>query len=248
MNLEQRCLWERFSPDEWRPPWIRHANLGRYRWACQFTRGRRVIDAACGTGYGSELLARNGAAAVAAFDLSSQAVAQAVIRCRDLQQVAVATCDVTCLPVNSGEHDVYVCFETIEHVIDDTALLAEAERVLRPGGTFVCSTPNRCVSNPGKDLADQPLNVHHLREYSWKEFEVLLRSYFRHIRWYGQVCYDVHYIGLLARLGRRLPTMAARIHQARKLPRLLYTAEANYLPVALAPDCVPETLIAVCTR
>ena len=58
---------ERFVPDVMRCTLVEAEHLARYRWAAQFARGRRVLDAGCGTAYGSELLATEGAAEVGRY-------------------------------------------------------------------------------------------------------------------------------------------------------------------------------------
>ena len=66
--------------------------------------------------------------------------------------------------------DIVVSFETIEHVPDDCALIAEFRRVLRPGGQLIVSTPNQWP------LADAPF---HVREYDRQSFEAVLDPRFR---------------------------------------------------------------------
>ena len=52
---------ERLSSNDWVPPWIRHQHLARYHWASGFVKGCLVLDAACGSGYGTSMLSRSGA-------------------------------------------------------------------------------------------------------------------------------------------------------------------------------------------
>jgi ubiquinone/menaquinone biosynthesis C-methylase UbiE len=245
--MRSLLLWERFSPNAWRPSWIRYANLGRYRWVCQFTHEKDVLDAACGTGYGTELIARHDAISVVGLDSSDEAVTEARKRCEGLSHVTIDRADVSDLRLSSASLDVYVSFETIEHVNVVDCMLREARRVLRSQGVFICSTPNRDVSNPGTQLNSKPINTHHIREYSLEEYDQLLHSYFTYVEWYGQTYYSVQYVATLGALGRTLPSIAARFHQIRKLPRLIFTRESIYYPRRLQTQYVPETLIAVCS-
>ena len=140
------------------PPWVRYQHLERYRWAAKFVAGKRVLDVACGTGYGTALLANAGAAQVDGFDCSPEAVAFAK-QTWALPNISFGAAITDRLPVPDGSYDCYVSFETIEHVEDDDALLTEATRVLRPADrsssplpTANCSTPaSRSMTDPSTD-------------------------------------------------------------------------------------------------
>lgn len=138
------------------------AHLARYRWASTFVRsGMTVVDAACGLGYGSAIVADTaGPARVVALDLSAYAIAYA--RCAWTErrpQVEFVRQDVATIPIEDGAADVVVSFETIEHLEDPTPFLLEVRRVLRPGGTFVGSVPNLWVDASGKDPSPYHFHV-----------------------------------------------------------------------------------------
>jgi ubiquinone/menaquinone biosynthesis C-methylase UbiE len=238
---------ERFSLRGWTPPWLRYEHLTRYEWVREFTRGRRVIDAASGTGYGSEMIARTGGATgVEGFDISQEAVADAVAAFGSRQGLSYRVADATCLPVEDGSYDVYVCFETIEHVQEPDRLLAEARRVLRRPGKFVVSTPNRDVVAPGTSLQHRPFNPAHVREYNRAELEALLAQFFPAIAWFGQSPCGRRYVAGLNRLGRHWPKLPVRLHQLRKSCQALWRTREFHRPRAYDPAAVPEVLIAVC--
>jgi SAM-dependent methyltransferase len=142
--------------------------------------------------------------------------------------VRFATADVTRLPVPDGHADLYVSFETIEHVADDRGVVAEAARVLKPSGTFLCSTPNREVVNPGNSIEDAPGNPYHVREYAQHELESLLRARFGQVAWYGQTFLPGGYFRLLIRLGRFHRKLARRFHQAQKVCGLLWRSRSTH--------------------
>src|SRR5580698_10136591 len=84
----------------------------RYEWVLQFCRGRRVLDAGCGTGYGSHFLAANGASAVLAVDISEEALSEATQNYR-LDNLRYERRDVETLGDDqalSGQFDVVVNF------------------------------------------------------------------------------------------------------------------------------------------
>lgn len=237
---------ERISLNEWLPPWVRYQHVTRYEWLVDFIKGREVIEAACGTGYGSRIMIEGGARRVDSFDLSAEAISRARTE-HPLAGLSFEVGDVTALPVPDHSYDVYVSLETIEHVIDDRALLCEVTRVLRAGGRFICSTPNRVLTNPGTSIDDRPFNPHHVREYSAAEFESLMKEYFKDVQLYYQTSYGRRYSGLLGSLGRRLPWLGFRAHQMRKVAGMAWETPQRHYPRIAPADGIPEVLIAVCT-
>ena len=185
-----------------------------------------------------------GAQHVTSLDLSREAFAGA----RRLGAVLrLAQGDVTRLPLADGAYDLYTCFETIEHVEDDTALLQEARRVLGRNGRLVCSTPNRELLSPGNTIHDRPENPYHVREYSIAEFRELLQSFFSSVDLYGQTWFSDGHRRRLARAGARSNHYAIRIHQIRNICGLPWEREKRHEPRPFGSPGVPEVVIAVCT-
>ena len=160
---------ERVSPDRWVPPWIWHQHLTRYEWVTRFTDDCVVIEGACGTGYGSALLATAGARQVDGFDLAPAAIQEAQER-HGGPAVRFQVGDVTRLSLADQSYDVFVSLETIEHL---PKIGPFRRRWSRPQaqGRFICSTPNRLLTNPGTAAADRPFNPYHVREYTRPEVE-----------------------------------------------------------------------------
>jgi SAM-dependent methyltransferase len=238
---------ERFAPTAWAPPWVRYQHLARYEWTRPLVVGKVVIDAACGVGYGSRMLAEAGAEHVNGFDLAADAIKTAREQSSS-ERVTFAEADVTGLPLADASADLYVCYETIEHVPNDGALLDEAVRVLRPGGTFVVSTPNRVLTNPGITLTDRPFNMHHVREYTQPELERILLDRFRRVTWYGQTFFAPRWGRWLGRLAGVSRGLAVRSHQMRKLFGYPWERQERHVPQALPGPGEPEFLIALCER
>jgi len=175
---------ERNTESNWLPPWTRLEHQGRYDFAASFVRGKHVVDCACGAGIGSALFAET-ALQVWAIDSSAQAVAEAQAAChRANLQIAVG--DATRIDLPDHSADVFVSLETIEHLENDAALIDEAFRILKPGGIFICSTPNREMTNPGTSLHDKPWNPFHIREYTRDEFRARVERRFEMEGVYGQ--------------------------------------------------------------
>lgn len=237
---------ERLSINRWSSPWLRHQHLARYQWVSSFTKGGRALDAACGSGYGARILVDNGVRSVDGVDRCLEAVQEA--RGAATARARFFVADVTELPLPTEIYDALVCLETIEHVADDRKLLSEARRVIRPGGLFICSTPNRPVISPGRNLDDRPTNPFHLREYDSAELATLLRAFFSSVDLYGQTPFPASYVGRLNRIGKRFPTLARRLHQIRKILGLPWECIRRHHPDKLPLDGEPEVLIAVCRR
>lgn len=239
---------ERFSLDGRMPSWIRFQHLARYEWCRELVAGKSVVDAACGTGFGSRIIAEAGASLVQAFDVSEEAVEEASGRCDDLKQVRVQVGDVTKLPIADGSVDLYVCFETIEHVEQDRQVVAEAARILASGGRYVCSSPNRKMTNPGTRLTDRPFNPHHVREYNRREFEELLARSFARVTIFGQSMFSRRWQKSLASVSRFNRMAAVRMHQVRKVSGSPFDRMQYHWPKEIPEDQEPEFLVAVAEK
>ena len=169
---------ERFTPEVRGPIWYEHWH--RYAFVASLVRGQRVLDAACGEGYGSFLLAR-AAAHVTGIDISADAVAHARQR-YPAGNLAFAEGSVTALPLPDACVDVVVSFETIEHLSPQREMLAEFRRVLTPSGVLVISSPNRPVYNEAGEVE----NHFHVGELDRAELKALLDPAFPRQSWHAQ--------------------------------------------------------------
>jgi ubiquinone/menaquinone biosynthesis C-methylase UbiE len=173
MSESESQISERFDAIEHRGQLVEAEHLVRFRFAARLAAGRRVLDAACGTAYGTRMLAEAGAAEVVGVDIA-EAVLDAM-RPGMPAQVDLRAGDVTSLDLPDDRFDLVVCFEAIEHLdeADQERALDELARVLVPGGVLAISSPNRDVYNPG--------NPHHLHEYTPVEFTGALRRRFANV-------------------------------------------------------------------
>jgi len=140
----------------------------RYAFACRFVGGKRVLDIACGEGYGSAALQKTGAANVIGVDVSESTCVH--VRNKYGLDAKPGTAEQIPLPDNSI--DVVVSFETIEHVPDPGRFLDECVRVLAPGGMLVISTPNKEVYSGRLGTR----NRYHCSEMTEEEFASALRA------------------------------------------------------------------------
>ena len=234
---------ERMSSGQWVAPWLRHQHEARYAWAAPRGKGRRVLDVACGNGYGTAVLAHAGATPALGADIALEALADA----EDGGQTMLINASVLSLPFEKETFDLIVSLETIEHVRDDQAYVAELRRVLRSDGALICSTPNRRLLNPGTSIEQRPFNPFHVREYNAEELERVLSAQFADIVLLGQTRFGRRYVRLLEQIGRRVPMAAVRMHQMRKLLGMPFERRAKHEPAPLPfPHGEPEVLVAVC--
>ena len=170
---------ERFTPECVREIWYEHWH--RYAFARALAAGRRVLDAACGEGYGSALLA-DSAREVLGVDLSAQALEHAQRRYGQRANLRFAQHDCTRLEaLPAASFDLIVSFETLEHVQDQERMLDGFARLLAPGGTLLVSTPDK------RNYSDVPgfRNEHHVRELYRDDFEAMLAARFPQRRLYA---------------------------------------------------------------
>ena len=106
--------------------------------------GERVLEVGCGTAALAAAFATRGAD-VAATDVSLRWLALAQKRLGGLAAgtVELVACAAEALPFPDGSFDVVAASDVIEHVEDPRRFVAEAARVLRPGGMLFLATPNR---------------------------------------------------------------------------------------------------------
>lgn len=154
------------------------AHLKRYVFAGNLCQDKRVLDVACGTGYGVHHLA-GFATQIIGVDRSWEAVSSASERYRN-ENTVFHVMDAGALAFRGESFDVVCSFETIEHLRDVESYLREVIRVLKANGLYVVSTP--CV----KETTLSPENPFHCREWSVFDFGRLLHKYFASVRLFGQ--------------------------------------------------------------
>lgn len=139
-------------------------HLAAYRWAAEQVRDRRVLDAGCGEGYGTALLAEGTREIVGMDRREAVEVARARHQRAGLEY---RIGDLTRLAELSERFDAVLSFQVIEHLEDPLEFLRGLASVTAPGGTILVTTPNRLMS-----VSENP---YHLREWTAPELLELAR-------------------------------------------------------------------------
>ncbi len=161
--------------------WNEH--ISRYAFAASFCTGAgRVVDAGCGTGYGSHFLSPH-ARSVVGIDASSEAIYYAHTKYGGPKTRFLAgLCEG--MPIASGSVDLIVAFEVIEHLSGWPRFLSECKRLLAPGGVLLVSTPNKTDYTEARGAAGP--NPFHVHEFELSEFASQLERLFPHVTIFGQ--------------------------------------------------------------
>jgi 2-polyprenyl-3-methyl-5-hydroxy-6-metoxy-1,4-benzoquinol methylase len=169
---------ERTLPDVPEENYWYRRHLVVYEWIGARTVGKRVVDMACGEGYGSEVLSRS-AASVVGVDANPEAHEHARLRYvrqnlryeRDLVETFAEECDAV------------VFLQTIEHVQNPGEILEHFKAMLAPGGIAYVSTPNLLtLAPPGAEKSENPW---HVKEYRAEEFRALCEAHFDQVELWG---------------------------------------------------------------
>lgn len=161
---------EGFAYDE-----ARH--LSAYLYAAKLATGHDVLDAGCGEGFGTEMLAET-ARRVLGIDYSEEAIAAARSAYR-VPNLEFRQLDVYDLPKLDDRFDLITNFQVIEHLPDPPRFLEAIRAGLKPDGTLMLTTPNRLTS-----VSENP---YHLREYVADELESVLRPLFGRVQLFGMI-------------------------------------------------------------
>ena len=156
-------------------------HINRYNFAKYFIKANDIaLDAACGVGYGSYLLAEK-ASRVDAIDYNEEAIRYAEEHWRkdNIRYITGDLLDEKAYPKRQ-KYDAIVSFETIEHLKGDNTFLKLISERLLPGGIFFVSAPNANILK----VEDNPW---HERHYTPEEFLALVSKYFKDVYEFTQI-------------------------------------------------------------
>ena len=164
-------------------------HIATYEFARSYIKDKVVLDFGCGTGYGSHRIAGS-AAHMTGVDVAPEAVAfardrylpQAAAAGKALEYIRIDPVELSPLPFPDGHFDTVLSFQVVEHVPSVVNYLREIRRVLRPGGIFICATPDRRWRLFPRQ---RPFNVFHVEEWAPQEMERLLAPVFEKTSFFG---------------------------------------------------------------
>ncbi|MDW7671077.1 MAG: class I SAM-dependent methyltransferase [Bacillota bacterium] len=151
-------------------------HIARYEFAAKTARGR-ILDLGCGVGYGTEILLDSQEAdeisQVVGVDIDAESIEYA----RDMYgyrraDFRVADIRDATLPAQLGQFDTIICFEVIEHMKEEAAVISNIIRMLKPKGKLIISTPF------GKGKGKPCSCPYHVHQYTENEFLEMLQTYF----------------------------------------------------------------------
>jgi ubiquinone/menaquinone biosynthesis C-methylase UbiE len=163
---------------------IHYEHLHRYYFASHFVEGKKVLDLACGEGYGSYIFSKS-AEHVVGIDIDEGTIKHASSKYikDNLEFIQGSILEV---PIEGKKlFDVIACFEILEHVKEHEELMKEVKRLLKDDGIFIASTPNKKVYSD--DVSYE--NPFHEKELYFNEFKELLKRYFNYVCFFGQRVY-----------------------------------------------------------
>ena len=177
---------ERYVPDFDINSEISIYHMQRYLDVLRYCKDKCVLDAACGEGYGSNLLS-DVAKNVIGVDISDDAISNAQTKYKK-DNLTFIKCSVTDIPIESGFFDIVISFETIEHVNESQQIefFEQIKRLLKPDGVLIMSSPDKLTYS---DIPEYN-NPYHQHELYFSEFDSLVKKYFKYGEYYyqGMLC------------------------------------------------------------
>lgn len=180
-QADEQTLWE---------------HIHRYKFAIPYVKGKRVLDIACGEGYGSSAIMKAGATKVIGVDISKDTCYYAKAK----YKIDVLLGSAERIPLADNSVDVIVSFETIEHLQDPEEFLQESLRILTFDGLLIVSTPNRLLFDSRGE------NNFHVSEMSKHEFVKIISKYYPKFKLFGQIPVVQDLLSIYALCSQKIPS------------------------------------------
>jgi O-antigen biosynthesis protein len=244
MTLERRAGAPRLI--EWTGercvPWapdvqVVYEHMHRYLWAAQAVAGKRVLDLGSGEGFGAAILA-DAASEVVGVDIDERTVEHARLNWSSPSISFEVASALDLSAFEPGSFDAVVAFEIIEHLSDQSRMLAEIARVLADDGLLIISTPDRRIYSE----ASGQENPFHEHELTHEEFSSLLTSKFANTAVWGQRTITGSHLGALDREPTAAPALQSDffIERAGEEWRIAGEPAALYLVAMASNAALPD--------
>lgn len=167
------------------PSYFFQSATHKYLFASENIHGSTILDIACGTGYGTNIMfQRHKDTVFFGCDIDDSAINYA--KNNYPSQITFKKCSAYDTGFENNFFDTVVSFETLEHLSNGDSFMKEIKRILKPNGKFICSTPNRSFGERLGSTKEKPLNPHHISLYYHNDLTSLLSSYFANVSILGQ--------------------------------------------------------------
>lgn len=215
-KLSLKFTGERLIPKINKGGAIFYEHIARYLFASQLTKNKVVLDAACGSGYGSYILSKYGKSKeVYSFDCSKESIDYAKNN-YGLKNIFFIQDNIENLRTYfENIIDIAVGFEIIEHLKNQKHFLVQVKKSLKPNGLFFISTPNKYTYPAG--------NPFHTKELSPSQFYKLLNQFFKYIRIYYQ------YFELAQLIKPKTNADFVLEEKFSKINQLVYSTTTSYI-------------------
>lgn len=163
-------------------PWTGE-HLHRYFEAKKYIKAKDIVlDLACGSGYGTDILSQTDDTEVYGGDIQPEVISYCKEAWAGNRSLHFEVMDATGLRFDDHFFDKIVSLETIEHLTAYEKMVSEFSRVLKADGTVIISTPNIKISSPDGIVR----NPYHTQEFTYDELENILKAAFSEVKIYGQ--------------------------------------------------------------
>lgn len=157
-------------------------DISRYKFVLKYIENKKVLDIACGTGWGSVMMVKEGKAAeVWGIDIDKKTIDENLTTYKNHSNLFFQQGSAYNLNFDDNYFDISISIETLEHLDNPKVFLSELKRVTKSNGLIIISTP---LNN--SDSRFHPSNPFHSREYNKKELIDLFNQYFSSYKFFYQ--------------------------------------------------------------
>jgi len=237
-----------------------------YKLCKTYTEGKEVLDVGCGEGE-QDLFLSDTVKHIHAIDYDGKVILKNKNKFSEIKSITFHHMSGEKIDFPDNMFDVVISAQSIEHIKEDDQFVRETHRVLKHGGIFICTTPNKLALIPeGEKEYDAPIYPFHFREYKPDQFFGLLKQYFTDVEKNCFYCpignpppnnhprikfiYRISRFGLVKWVARNLPVKIKQGIGFFGTGKLKEAIKIDY-GTAYGPysdELVPHNLCAICKK